>query len=56
MEAMNRRDFLTYATMAAAEADRCFPSEMIALLDRYHGQAHGMFSGDEVRLRRGREG
>ena len=27
--------------------DRAFATEMIALLDRFHGQANGMFSGDE---------
>jgi hypothetical protein len=29
------------------EADRAFPERMLALLDRYHGQVTGMFSGDE---------
>lgn len=33
--------------LSGAEADRRFPAEMIALLDRHHGQANGMFSGDE---------
>jgi hypothetical protein len=28
-------------------ADRDFPARMLALLDRYHGQATGMFTGDE---------
>jgi uncharacterized protein len=27
--------------------DRAFPHEMLALLDRHHGQVTGMFSGDE---------
>jgi hypothetical protein len=27
--------------------DREFPSRMLAFLDRYHGQVHGMFTGDE---------
>ncbi len=27
--------------------DRAFPSEMLAILDRYHGQVNGMFTGDE---------
>jgi hypothetical protein len=27
--------------------DREFPSRMVAILDRYHGQVTGMFSGDE---------
>ncbi|HZD04785.1 MAG TPA: beta-L-arabinofuranosidase domain-containing protein, partial [Longimicrobiales bacterium] len=43
------------ATKAAALAwrldrrdeDRAFPARMLAILDRYHGQANGMFSGDE---------
>jgi hypothetical protein len=29
------------------EADRGFPAKMLALLDRYHGQVNGMFTGDE---------
>lgn len=33
--------------VSSAEEDRLFPSEMIALLDRFHGQATGMFTGDE---------
>lgn len=33
--------------VSGAEADRRFPGEMTALLDRHHGQANGMFSGDE---------
>jgi len=28
-------------------ADRSFPTEMLKLLDRYHGQVNGMFTGDE---------
>ncbi len=28
-------------------ADRDFAREMLAVLDRYHGQVHGLFSGDE---------
>ncbi len=28
-------------------ADRAFASQMVALLDQYHGQVTGMFSGDE---------
>ncbi len=27
--------------------DRDFPAEMMAILDRYHGQVNGMFTGDE---------
>jgi len=27
--------------------DRTFPAEMLAFLDRYHGQVNGMFTGDE---------
>ncbi|MBX3747615.1 MAG: glycoside hydrolase family 127 protein [Verrucomicrobiae bacterium] len=27
--------------------DRSFPARMLALLDRHHGQANGMFTGDE---------
>ncbi len=30
------------------EAEKKFPKEMIEVLDRYHGQATGMFSGDET--------
>ena len=33
--------------LSGADEDRRFPAEMIALLDRHHGQANGMFSGDE---------
>jgi hypothetical protein len=33
--------------LSGAPQDRHFPAEMIALLDRYHGQVNGMFSGDE---------
>ncbi|MBC7186310.1 MAG: glycoside hydrolase family 127 protein [Calditrichaeota bacterium] len=33
--------------LSGEPADRRFPAEMIALLDRYHGQVNGMFSGDE---------
>jgi uncharacterized protein len=29
------------------EADRAFPARMLEILDRYHGQVTGMFSGDE---------
>lgn len=29
------------------EAERAFPAQMLALLDRYHGQVTGMFTGDE---------
>jgi uncharacterized protein len=29
------------------EQDRAFPVEMLEILDRYHGQAHGLFTGDE---------
>lgn len=29
------------------ELDRAFPSRMLQLLDRYHGQVTGMFTGDE---------
>lgn len=29
------------------DADRAFPARMIEILDTYHGQATGMFSGDE---------
>lgn len=29
------------------DADRRFPGEMIEILDRYHGQVTGMFTGDE---------
>jgi hypothetical protein len=29
------------------EGDRTFPSRMLSLLDRYHGQVTGMFTGDE---------
>ncbi len=32
---------------SGAEEDRRFPAAMIALLDRFHGQANGMFTGDE---------
>jgi len=28
-------------------ADRAFPAHMLAVLDRYHGQVTGMFTGDE---------
>jgi hypothetical protein len=28
-------------------SDRAFPARMLALLDRYHGQVTGMFTGDE---------
>jgi uncharacterized protein len=46
---------MAMATKAAAlswridqrPADRAFASHMIALLDQYHGQVTGMFSGDE---------
>ncbi len=30
-----------------AEADRAFPIDMLRILDRYHGQVTGMFTGDE---------
>jgi hypothetical protein len=33
--------------LGGVAADRDFPSHMIAMLDRYHGQVTGMFSGDE---------
>lgn len=33
--------------LTGREADRAFPGRMLALLDRYHGQVTGMFSGDE---------
>jgi len=29
------------------QADRGLPAKMLALLDRYHGQVNGMFTGDE---------
>lgn len=29
------------------EADRTFARRMLEILDRYHGQVHGLFSGDE---------
>ncbi len=29
------------------DADRGFPAHMLAILDRYHGQVTGMFTGDE---------
>ncbi|MCP4452928.1 MAG: hypothetical protein GY809_15810 [Planctomycetes bacterium] len=29
------------------EKDRAFGAEMLAILDQYHGQIHGMFTGDE---------
>jgi hypothetical protein len=29
------------------DADRSFPRHMLAILDRYHGQVTGMFTGDE---------
>ncbi|MGE5361265.1 MAG: beta-L-arabinofuranosidase domain-containing protein [Bacteroidales bacterium] len=33
--------------LGGTAADRDFPAKMIALLDRYHGQVTGMFTGDE---------
>jgi hypothetical protein len=33
--------------LGQAQADREFPSEMLQILDRYHGQVNGMFTGDE---------
>lgn len=33
--------------LTQSETDRAFPSRMLALLDRYHGQVTGMFTGDE---------
>jgi hypothetical protein len=33
--------------LGRGEIDRAFPSRMIDLLDRYHGQMTGMFTGDE---------
>ena len=33
--------------LTRAEADRTFPARMLELLDRYHGQANGIFSCDE---------
>ncbi|NLH44235.1 MAG: hypothetical protein GX448_20540 [Planctomycetes bacterium] len=29
------------------DIERAFPAKMLAILDRYHGQVNGMFSGDE---------
>jgi hypothetical protein len=33
--------------LGGTDVDRQFPAQMIALLDRYHGQVTGMFTGDE---------
>jgi uncharacterized protein len=33
--------------LTGAETDRQFPSRMLELLDRYHGQVTGIFTGDE---------
>jgi hypothetical protein len=33
--------------LSRAEDDRTFPARMIDILDRYHGQVTGMFTGDE---------
>ncbi len=33
--------------LAGGKADRAFAAQMITLLDRYHGQVTGMFTGDE---------
>lgn len=33
--------------LTQSETDRAFPARMLALLDRYHGQVTGMFTGDE---------
>lgn len=33
--------------LTRSEAERAFPARMLQVLDRYHGQATGMFSGDE---------
>jgi hypothetical protein len=33
--------------LTRADGDRTFPARMIEILDRYHGQVTGMFTGDE---------
>ncbi len=33
--------------LTGSERERSFPAEMLSILDRYHGQATGMFTGDE---------
>ena len=33
--------------LSRQETERAFPAQMLALLDRYHGQVTGMFTGDE---------
>lgn len=33
--------------LSGEDQDRAFPAAMLALLDRFHGQLHGVFTGDE---------
>lgn len=33
--------------LTGSEAERAFPAKMLEVLDRYHGQVTGMFTGDE---------
>ncbi len=33
--------------LTGSEAERAFPAKMLEILDRYHGQVTGMFTGDE---------
>lgn len=45
--AMALKAYPLCARMSGADSDKAFASEMIELLDRYHGQVTGVFTGDE---------
>ncbi len=46
-QAMMLKGWSLYSLISAREEDRTAARRMLDLLDRYHGQVHGLFSGDE---------
>lgn len=45
--AMSLKAYALSWRLTRSETERAFPAQMLATLDRYHGQVTGMFSGDE---------
>ena len=46
-QAMMLKGWALYSLISGQESDRTAASRMLGLLDDYHGQMHGLFSGDE---------